>query len=239
MSVRGAVRFAFAAGLVALGVVGEARATTVDRTVARFLDPEASSATGARRFVSMRELVVEAHLAAFERTTVTPAGALDERTSRAAFERHVIEALLGERALPPAAEARVEELAAEARWVAVVEVGGEARFAMAIEQASGSKDGAAAELATIFRRRARAELYLEVAVSQAVRPSDDDLKSAFASAPEPISKLGFEAALPLLRAYVRSLHLRDLAQSYYQAVKGRLHLEIVNPSTVNPSTVNR
>lgn len=228
---RGRVRAAMlgAALLLAAAAGPRASAATLERTVARFLDPEAANAATARRFVTMRELVVESWLASLERTTGAPPAALDDRVVRAAFERHVIEALLGERTLPPAAEARVEALAAEARRVEIVELGGEGRLVRARELATGSKDGAAAELASIFRRRARAELYLEIAVSQPVHPSDMELRAAFAKAPEEITKLGFEAAVPLLRAHVRSARLRDLAQSYYQAVKGRLHLEIVNP----------
>jgi hypothetical protein len=216
---------ALAIGSVPLGL---ASAATLDRTVARFLDPEAANASAARRFVTMRELVVESWLAGLEKTSATPS-ALDDRVVRAAFERHVIEALLGERALPPSAEARVDELAAQARRVEIVDLGGEARLQKACELATGSKDGAAAELAAIFRRRARAELYLEIAVAQPVQPSDVELRAAFAKAPEEITKLKFDAAVPLLRAWVRSARLRELSQSYYQAVKGRLHLEIVNP----------
>jgi hypothetical protein len=224
-------------GLAALAIAAAATsfagapasAATLDRTVARFLDPEAASESAARRFVGMRELVVESWLATLERTTGSPPSSLDDRTVRGAFERHVIEALLGERMLPPAVEARVAELAEQARRVEIVEVGGQARFERGIELATGAKDGGVAELTAIFRRRARAELYLEVAVSQPVRPSDAELRAAFSKAPDEIAKLGFEASLPLLRAYVRSARLRELAQSYYQAVRGRLHLEIMNP----------
>ncbi len=227
-AIRGAVGALVAASLSLLAA-GSAPAATLERTVARFLDPEAGNASMARRFVTMRELVVESWLATFERSSGAPMASLSERVVRGAFERHVIEALLGERVLPASAEARVDELAAEARRVEVVEVGGEARLARALELATGAKDGAAAELAAIFRRRARAELYLEIAVSQPIRSSDAELRTAFAGAPDELTKLGFDAALPLLRAYVRSARLRELAQSYYQAVKGRLHLEVVNP----------
>lgn len=226
-ALRGAIAALVAVGF-SLGVATRAPAAVLDRTVARFLDPEAANASSARRFVTMRELVVESWLATLERSSGAPSGTLSERIVRGAFERHVIEALLGERALPASAEARVDELAAEARRVEVVEVGGEARLARALELATGAKDGGAAELAAVFRRRARAELYLEIAVSQPIRSSDAELRSAFAGAPEELTKLGFDGALPLLRAYVRSVRLRELAQSYYQAVKGRLHLEVVN-----------
>jgi hypothetical protein len=226
---RGWATAALVALELSLGIATRAPAATLDRTVARFLDPEAANASSARRFVTMRELVVESWLATFERSATAPASTLSERIVRSAFERHVIEALLGERALPAAAEARVDELATEARRVEVVEVGGEARLARALELATGAKDGGASELAAVFRRRARAELYLEIAVSQPIRSSDAELRSAFLGAPEELTRLGFDGALPLLRAYVRSVRLRELAQSYYQAVKGRLHLEVVNP----------
>jgi len=200
----------------------------VDRVVARFSDPEATEASGALRFVMMRELLVEAWLVAYERTP-TGAPQIGDKEIRLALERHVIESVLASRALPPAFEQRVTKATESARVGEDVAVGGEARFAEMLERATGSKSGAASELAAIFTRRARAELYLEVGVGLPVEPSDDELRLAWAKSPAGIDKTKtFESMAPALRGWVRTTRLREGAQAYYQAVRSKLRLEIVS-----------
>lgn len=195
-----------------------------DRAVARFSDPEAADASGAQRFVMMRELVLEAWLVAYERT---PNGSpsIDDKTLRIALDRHVIEAVLGARSLPKAWEARVDNEIADARRSLSLAVGGTERFAELMVRATGSTEGAAPELATVLRRRARTQLYLESAVGLAYEPNEGELHAAHAKL---LSNEPFDAAAPVLRAYLRTLRLREGAQAYHQAVRSKLRLEIVS-----------
>lgn len=234
------------------GVAVAAPTVTVvvaDRAVARFNDPEAGGNTAAQRFVMMRELVLEAWLIAYERT---PSGtpSIDEKSLRLALDRHVIETVLGTRALPAVYEARIDKQLADARLAAAVGAGGEVRFQGLLNQALGRAESAAtdpAELTTILRRRARAELYLEAAVGLAYEPSEADVatfygaqagklftrwrwdpKATAKEKPEPADLLSFESAAPKVRAHLRTTRLREGAQTYHQAVRSKLRLENVS-----------
>jgi hypothetical protein len=200
-----------------------------DRAVARFSDPEASESKGALRFVMMRELVVEAWLVAFERSpTGTPS--IDDKTLRVALERHIVEAVVGSRVLPAAVEMRVNKAIAEVKLAQTVAVGGQARLDEAIARATGGSATKITddELATIFRRRARAELYLELATGQLFDPNEAELRAVHLKTPGAYGKLPFEEVAPAIRAYLRMVRLRDSAQSYYQAVRSKLRLEIIS-----------
>lgn len=203
-------------------------AAIVDRVVARFGDPESIGADSTR-FVMMRELVVEAWLVAFERSPGARPASFDDKQLRVALERHVIEQVLSDRLAESAATkealARGEK---EARAALAITLG-ESRLTEALSVAGGGVAAAAEpELAAILQRRARAELYLEIAVAQPVPLTEGDLRAAQAKAPPSLAKKPFEDAVPDLRIYLRSQRLREASQAYYQAVRGRLKLEIVS-----------
>jgi hypothetical protein len=214
--------------LAALGLVltlarpGNASPVLADRAVARFTDPEA--ATGAQRFVMMRELVVEAWLVAYERT---PNGwpALDDKALRMALDRHVIEAVLGARTLPAPFEARVEQQTADVRRAQELLVGGAGRLNELLVRVSGNSKVGDEELTAILRRRARAELYLEAAVGLSYEPSEPELRAAHAKWSDGNT---YEQAAPDVRACLRTMKLREGAQAYHQAVRSKLRLEIVS-----------
>lgn len=205
----------------------DGNAAVVDRAVARFSDPEASETKGALRFGLMRELVLEAWLVAFERS---PSGtpSIDDKTLRIALERHIVEAVVGSRPLPAAVEPRVKKSLTDVRLAQVVAVGGPARFEEALARAAGSGKAPDDELATILARRARAELYLELATGQIVDPNEAELRAAHLKAPAVYSKQPFEEVAPAIRAFVRTQRLRESGQSYYQAVRSKLRLEIIS-----------
>jgi hypothetical protein len=125
---------------------------------------------------------------------------------------------------------RVNKSVADVRVAQIVAVGGDARFEEAITRASGGPKVVEDELATIFRRRARAELYLELATGQLVDPNEAELRVAHLKAPAAYSKRPYEEVGSAMRAYVRTLRLRESAQSYYQAVRSKLRLEIISES---------
>ncbi len=224
-----------AAALSALFLASSARApaAVVDRTVARFTDPEAGDASSASRFVMMRELLVETWLASYERA---PLGvpSYDEKLVRVALERHVIEAVLSGRPLPAAAEARVAKATEDARLSQIVALGGEARLQELIARATGVTGGEGSatekqtlpELDAILRRRARAEVYIETAVAQLVDPTEGELRAAQAKLPA-VAKVPFEQAAPGIRAFLRTARLRESSVAYYQAIRSKVRLEIV------------
>jgi hypothetical protein len=209
--------------------IAAAPAKVVDRVVARFSDPESGQATGAVRFVMMRELILDAWLVAYERAApgTTPVG-FDDKHLRVALERHVIEEVLSERLGDTVSSTVIAKRADEAR-TALGLVVGTGRIEEALVAASGgAPGGGVVELASILRRRARAEIYLEMAISQPVEVSEADLRAAFAKPPVALVGKTFDEAAPALRVFLRSSRLREASQGYYQAVRGRLKLEIVN-----------
>jgi len=220
-------RLALAALLLLPSATSNAAPVVADRAVVRFSDPEASETKGALRFVLMRELVLEAWLVAFERSPQsTPS--IDDKTLRVALERHVVEAVVGSRPLPAAVEMRVKKAISDVRLAQIVAIGGQARFDEALARAAGDAKLPDDELVIIFRRRARAELYLELATGQVVDPNEAELRAAHLKAPAAYSKKPFEEVAPAIRAYVRTLRLRESGQSYYQAVRSKLRLEIIS-----------
>jgi hypothetical protein len=222
-----ALAFVVAVALSAAAASSARASTVLDRAVARFSDPEATDAAAALRFVMMRELVVESWLVAGERAPGAGVPTPDDKAIRIALERHVIEAVLGARPLPAAAEARVPKAVAAARLSLAVSVGGEARLEELLARAAGDARDASVELAAIVQRRARAELYLEVAVVPPAEPSELELRTAWSKAPAPLPSQPFETALPAVRAWLRSARLRETAQAYHQAVRAKLRLELV------------
>jgi len=205
-------------------------ASVLDRVVARFSDPEADEATGALRFVMMRELILEAWLVAYEKASPgdTPA-VFDDKQLRAALERHVIEEVLSERLPSSTPPAKVSKGVGDARLALRLAV--DDRLGEILARASGGASaGGAAELETILLRRARAETYLEIAVAEPVDVTEGELRNAWAHPPKMLEAMDFEKAVPALRVLVRAVRLREAAQAYYQAVRARLHLEIIQTS---------
>jgi hypothetical protein len=214
-----------AVAIATCAIGASSRAAVLDRVVARFADPESADA-GGTRFVTMRELILEAWIVAYERAAPgeTPSG-FDDKQLRAALERHVIEEVLSERLPSSTPPAKVQKGADAARLALRLVV--DDRVDEILSKASGgAPGGGVAELESILMRRARAETYLEVAVAEPVDVTEGELRAAWAHPPKMLEDVEFEKAVPALRVLVRSTRLREAAQAYYQAVRARLHLEI-------------
>lgn len=218
----------FAAIACAVGVVAApADAAVLDRVVARFSDPEAGEASASLRFVMMRELILEAWLVAYERA---PAGespvSFDDKQLRAALERHVIEDVLSERLPSSTPQQKLKQRVDETRFALRIAV--DDRLDQILQKAGGGATGGGiAELESILQRRARAETYLELAVAEPVEVTEGELRTAWAHPPKMLETMEFEKAVPALRVLVRAVRLREAAQAYYQAVRARLHMEII------------
>ena len=213
---------------VAPAAARAATTTTLDCEVAHFIDPEASSAQASTRFVSMRQLIVQSWVEATVRAQSTTASPkLEDRDVRSALDRLVIEAMLGERPLPTALESSLSVEAGDARAVLEASLGGAASVAALELRLSGAVDGAEREIDTILRRRAHAQLYLEGVFSDVAAVSDADVRAFDARAPAALKVGTPEGVNAALRVYLRAMRLREAAERYYQAVRGRIRLEVV------------
>jgi hypothetical protein len=92
---------------------------------------------------------------------------------------------------------------------------------------SGTKDGAERELTKILARRAHAQLYLEVVVAEIVSITDAEVRAYQPHAPSALASAAYADVSAKLRSYLRALRLREAGERYYQAVRGRIHLEII------------
>jgi hypothetical protein len=139
----------------------------------------------------------------------------------------VIEEVLSERLPSTIPNQKISDGIEDARKA--IRIGlGEGKLDEAVAQAGGTgPGGAAVELESILRRRARAEIYLELAISQPIEITEGELRAAFLKPPPSLAKKTFEEAAPSLRIHMRATRLREASQAYYQAVRGRLKLEIV------------
>ncbi len=228
--------------VVALGVnpASAAEKVLAERTVARFIDPESGDAATSQRFVFQRELIVEAWLVAFERAPCAPDAKgkcsapnptlYDEKSLRTALDRHLIDEVLGSRELPLKHEARVPGATAVAQQVLTDAVGGPERLAAALTASLGrtvaeSEMAGVPELHTLVRRRARAEIWLEVAVAPPIEPTVVELAAFQPRAPELIAKAPFHP--DNVRRHARAARLREFATTYLQLIRSKLHLEIL------------
>ncbi len=177
-----------------------------------------------------RELLIEAWLVAYERAPLSSAPtAYDDKSLRAALDRHLIDEVLATRPLPPKHEARVLAATLVARKVLEDSVGGAERLNAALTGAFGRKVTApeVAELDIIVRRRARAEIWLEVAVgTRRSSPRWGELHGL----PHQGTGAGLEGAVrrrarPTLRA--RRAPPRSTPTGYLQLIRSKLRLEIV------------
>ncbi|MBX3183987.1 MAG: hypothetical protein KIT72_00560 [Polyangiaceae bacterium] len=197
----------------------------VDRAVVRFVAPEIGGVMSPQ-FIFERELAFEARLEALSDIgfRVTEATPFRERHVRAAMERHVAESLLAglrmDRA-PSEAELRLRARDARAAWAQ--RAGGERAIVSAAEAEGLSQ----AELLRVFRRQARASLYVDRMITPMLRPSRAELESLHASAETPFRRLSFREAEPHLRRWYVSRRLAAALQEFYQNARARVQIHLL------------
>jgi hypothetical protein len=210
-----------AIGLGAEVAHGAGRAEVlVDRVVARFSAPEAGGVEKPH-YVLGRELAFEARLLALAGGARVEQG-FDARQAEAALERHIAETLIADLAIDP------EPTPAEFRTQARVALGlaeGDVGGAEALLAASRAEGLSRLEVQQVFRRRARASLYLDRMVAPMLSPTRLELRRVHERETTPFSGLPWEQAEVPLRNWLVQTRLRKAILDYYQNARTRLKIE--------------
>jgi hypothetical protein len=208
-----------------------AQPVVVERVIARWRATELGSGAQAR-VVFSRELAFEARLEAMA-LGESPDATLTDRHVRAALARHVTEALLEELPLEPAASAvEVANRAVIAQRALVARVRGEERLEAARKREGITLD----ELDAMFRRTARASLYLDKMVAPTLEPSDLELRELHASGQTPFSEQRFADVVVDLRRWVLGQRMAQALDAFFQ--RTRSHLTITWAVKKPTATVN-
>ncbi|HVJ22188.1 MAG TPA: hypothetical protein VM686_42575 [Polyangiaceae bacterium] len=195
--------------------------TPVERVAVRFTAPELGGARSPR-FVLQHVLAFEARLAAL--TSGERIEGFRERHITAALERHVSEILLANLRIEPEPPADlVTRQATSARRMLEERVGGPEL----LSQAARAEGISERELLALFRRQARASLYLDRMVAPMLQPSTAELRALHRSGRTPWSAAPFETIQPGLRRWYVSTRLNDSLQSYYQNARSRLDVVVI------------
>lgn len=213
--------------LMPQAALADPSAQLVDRAVVRFAAPEIGGVRSPR-FIFKRELAFEARLesladpeyrAGLERPYL-------ERHLHAATERHIAETLLAALRVEPApTEYAIAEQSENARRILLDRIGG-ADLLNRAARLEGLSEG---DVLAVFRRRARAGIYLDRMVAPMLAPSSSEVRQVFASESHPYRQLSYDEALPLLRRWVIGHRLREAFDLYYQNARQRLTIVMLAP----------
>lgn len=209
----------------------EARASEavpLDRIVARWSAPE-TGGVQRPRYVFARELAFEARLEAL--TSRGAEGPPSERQIRAALDRHIAETMLASLPIVPAPSPKEVAVRAElARRMLEQRVHGAQRLAAAAAAEGIGSD----ELDKLFRRQARASLYLDRVMAPMLEPSGAELRDAWRSHATPFSAQPYDEVIaPLERWYVAQRITRAL-EAYYLTVRSRVTVLLISKDTPSP-----
>jgi hypothetical protein len=218
-------------GLVATLVIGSllwagaALSTPIDRAVVRFVALETGGVT-APRFIFERELAFEARIEALSDAGFDedPGEPYRERHVQSALERHLAETLLENLPIDPEPTSAELSRRVEAVKLGLYQrVGGAGPFSeAALAEGIGSS-----EILRLFRRQARASLYLDRMVAPMLRPSDAELRQVHRVAHTPFSGEPFTAVREDLRRWYVALELEQALQAFYEGARSRLHVQIL------------
>jgi hypothetical protein len=218
-------------GLV-LGTTAQAQQTTaaIDRAVVRFHAPELGG-VAAPRYVFERELAFEARIELLSESQNLDEDGYPERVVKAALARHVAETIL--EALPVSPPPTPRELSLrviEARLALEQRVGGGQKLSLALE-AEGLE---ARELYRVLQRQARASIYLDRMVAPMLEPTQAEMRLLHQAGRTPFSRLQYEKVQEPLRRWLVASRLQNAIASYYEAARGRIQMEVVQPSVETP-----
>jgi hypothetical protein len=220
---------AFGVTLALVGLAWPARAVaapkTVDRVVVRYFAPETGGAARPR-FVTERELAFFARVESRAEGVEVPKGDYPTRFVRAALDRIVAEDMLAQLQVRRGVEPpELPRLTDEARAELELRVGGPSRLAAIMDEESFD-DG---ELRTSLMRRVRAAYYVDRAIQPILRPSEEELRSAFRTSLHPLRSFRFEDVRPEMTRWLVHERLRLVALDFLQAARARVTLAFVAP----------
>jgi hypothetical protein len=219
-------RGGWAALLAVIATSGVASAVPLDRAVVRFVALE-TGGMASPRFVFERELAFEARLEALADRTFE-LGAEEpyrEQHVRSALERHLAETLLESLAIDP--EPSADELAARVEAVKLgvfTRVGGPQAF-----RAAAVAEGISPlEQIRLFRRQARASLYLDRMVAPMLDPSEAELRQVHRVSRTPFSGKPFSEVSDELRRWYVAGELDLALEAFYEGARSRLLISILH-----------
>ena len=196
------------------------KAVPIDRVVVRFAAPEIGGLRSPR-FIFARELAFEGRIEALSDAEYAEGGERPylARHLQAASERHIAETLLaGLRVEPDVTERQIDEQADVARRILLDRIGG----VDVLDRAARAESMSEGDVAAVFRRRARAGIYLDRMVAPMLAPTSAELRQVYVGEGHPYRVLSFDKALPLLRRWVIGQRLREAFDQYYQNARQRL-----------------
>lgn len=207
-----------------LFAAGPARAdgVVVDRVAARCTVPETGGPTKPR-FVTERELRFWARVeATIDEGTAPPD--FYARYARTALDRFVAEDMLASLLVERGAEpSDLPKSAVEAREELEARVTGPAKLAE-LMKADGISE---AELGAFMRRRVRATVYVDRAISPILKPAEDEVFQGFRTMPSPFRTLAYEEARGrFVRFYVHE-RFRSLSLDFVKSARARLTLTVL------------
>jgi hypothetical protein len=208
-----------------LPATASAAPRTVDRVVVRYFAPETGGAARPR-FVTERELAFFARVESRAEGVEAVKGDYPARFVRAALDRIVAEDMLAQLQVRRGVEPpELPRLADEARAELELRVGGPSRLAAIMDEESFD-DG---ELRGSLMRRVRAAYYVDRAIQPILRPSEEELRSAFRTSLHPLRSFRFEDVRPEMARWLVQERLRLVALDFLQAARARVTLAFVAP----------
>ena len=216
-----------ACSLMSVGAFAASAGETfvTDRTVVRFSAPEVGGATSPR-FIFQRFLAFEARLEGLADSSWEPRPGEPylERHIRAAIERHVGEVLLSSLHIDPEPTAdELKQQTAAARLMVLENIGGE----VPLRSAATAEGIAPREILGLFRRRARASLYLDRMVAPMLRSSERELREIYSTAPSRLRAIPFEDARDALERWYTGRRLAGALEDYFESSRARLRITIL------------
>jgi len=207
-------KLALAALCFALPAAAQSR-VTVDAAAVRFFAPDIGGVMRPQ-FITQRQEAFEARLLALEED---PSGTVQARHVRAAVEAHVTEEILESLPLEPAPDAAAIERAVELFRAGIERrVGGQA----ALERAEKAEGIAPSEVDAVLRRKARAAVYIDRAVTPLFTIDEDRLEETYRTTSHPFRGQPFDKIRDDLARWLTIETYRTTVQAYLQSARSRI-----------------
>lgn len=195
----------------------------IDRVAVRYFTPETGGA-------AQPKMITERELAFFSRVESRAEG-LDiakgdypPRFVRAAMDRLIAEDMLASLQVRRGVEPpELPRLAEEARAELELRVGGASRLAALLEEESFDD----AELRVALMRRVRAAYYVDRAIAPILKPSEEELRSAFRTSLHPLRTFRFEDVREEMTRWLVQERLRLVAADFLQGARARVTIAFV------------